>query len=265
MQEQNNKQGLLKTLGPGKSFGFGALFGFMIVTTIGFFMLLVSGVSLTNSVADSDNSGTVFGAATNTNTAVKTAPAAQPTAQIDIQPVTSDDHVRGNLEKAEVVIVEFSDTECPFCQRFHPTMQQVAEEYGDQVAWVYRHFPLDSLHPKARKEAEATECAAELGGNDGFWAYTDRLYEVTPSNNGLPESQLAEIATEVGLDSAKFQDCLDSGKYADKVQSHVQDAMASGGNGTPYSVAISLDGQIVPINGAQLFSSVKSTIDSLLN
>ena len=84
-------------------------------------------------------------------------------------PVTSEDHIRGDIN-APVKIVEYSDTECPFCKRFHTTMQEVYNEYGKtgKVAWVYRHFPLDQLHSKARKEAEATECAAELGGNDKF-------------------------------------------------------------------------------------------------
>lgn len=160
--------------------------------------------------------------------------------------------------------MEFSDLECPFCKQFHNTMQQVVDDYGDQVAWVYRHFPLDSLHPKARKEAEATECAAEQGGNDGFWAFTDRLFEITPSNDGLNLNQLPEIAGDVGLDVSAFQTCLDSGKYADKVEAQYQDAVAAGGNGTPYSVVISSDGTTVPLSGAQPISSVKTIVDSLL-
>lgn len=107
----------------------------------------------------------------------------------NVRSVGDSDHLRGD-PKATVKVVEFSDLECPFCKNFHRTMQQVMEEYSDKVAWVYRHFPLDSLHPKARKEAEATECAAELQGNDGFWAYVDKLFEITPSNNGLDPNLL---------------------------------------------------------------------------
>ncbi|MDP3725133.1 MAG: thioredoxin domain-containing protein, partial [Nanoarchaeota archaeon] len=88
--------------------------------------------------------------------------------------VSGDDHVRGD-KNAPVVVVEFSDLECPFCKSFHETMKTVLQNYEGEVAWVYRHFPLDRLHPKARKEAEASECAAELGGNDAFWAYVDEL------------------------------------------------------------------------------------------
>lgn len=103
-----------------------------------------------------------------------------------VNPVTPNEHIKGN-PNAEVFVIEYSDPECPFCKRFHETMKSVMQEYGDtgKVAWVYRHFPLDALHTKARKEAEAFECAAELGGNVKFWEYADKLFEITPSNDGL--------------------------------------------------------------------------------
>lgn len=181
----------------------------------------------------------------------------------NIAPISAEDHMRGNPDAA-VKLVEFSDLECPFCKRFHPTMQQLVDEYSDQVAWVYRHFPLDQLHSKARKEAEATECANELGGNDGFWAYTDRLFEITPSNNGLGLDQLPQIAEEVGLDRAKFEKCLDSGNYAQHIESDYQDAIASGGRGTPYSILIAKNGKKFPVSGAVPYSSLKSIIDLAL-
>ncbi len=180
-----------------------------------------------------------------------------------MKPVTSDDHIRGDIN-APVKIVEYSDTECPFCKRFHPTMQEVAKTYGDKVAWVYRHFPLDQLHPKARKEAEATECAAELGGNDGFWKYLDRLMEVTPANNGLDPAQLPQIAKYIGIDVAKFNECLSSGKYAQKIEEQVQDAVATGGNGTPWSIVVGRDGKKYPLSGAQPLEAVKQLIDVAL-
>ncbi|MBI2075487.1 MAG: thioredoxin domain-containing protein [Candidatus Harrisonbacteria bacterium] len=180
-----------------------------------------------------------------------------------VRAVAADDHILGDLD-APVKVVEFSDPECPFCKRFHGTMQQVVAEYGDKVAWVYRHFPLDSLHPKARKEAEAMECAAELGGNDAFWKYANRLYEVTPSNNGLDPAELPKIAQYVGLDAAKFSACLASGKHAERVAKDYNEAVASGGQGTPYSVVINASGKKTTIPGALPLDSVKAIIDEAL-
>lgn len=86
----------------------------------------------------------------------------------------SRDHIRGN-KKAKVVVIEYSDFQCPFCQRVHPTYKQILETYGDDVMWVYRHFPL-SFHPKAMPAALASECAYEQGGNDAFWKFADELF-----------------------------------------------------------------------------------------
>ena len=188
-----------------------------------------------------------------------------PTAAAPMRPVDATDHIKGN-PNAELVIVEYSDTECPFCKRFHETMQQVIDEYGKsgKVAWVYRHFPLEQLHAKARSEAEATECAAELGGNTGFWKYLDELFRVTPSNDGLPAAELAGIAGRAGLDRAAFEACRASGRHAKRVQTDYDDAVASGGSGTPWSIIIAKDGKKLPINGAQPYETVKQTIDALL-
>ena len=181
----------------------------------------------------------------------------------NIKPVTKRDHILGDAN-APVKIVEFSDTECPFCKRFHPTLQQIVKEYDGKVAWVYSHFPLDSLHSKARKEAEATECAAELGGNGKFWAYLDRLFAVTPSNDGLDPSQLPAIAAYVGLDQGAFSRCLESGKHVQRVADDLVDAGNSGGQGTPYSVVIAKNGKKFIVSGAYPYEAVKSTIEEAL-
>lgn len=182
----------------------------------------------------------------------------------NIRPVTANDHIRGNID-APVIVVEFSDLECPFCRRFHPTMQQIVENYKGQVAWVYRHFPLDNLHSKARKEAEATECAAELGGNDAFWSYTDRLFEIAPSNNLLDLAELPNVAEYIGLDRTAFETCLTSGRFKDKIASNLEDATNSGGQGTPYSIVIAKNGTKSVIPGALQYEQVKQIIDEALS
>lgn len=190
----------------------------------------------------------------------------QPTGDLEqMKPITANDHIRGNPD-AKVVIVEYSDMECPFCKRFHETMMQVTSEYGDKVAWVYRHFPLDQLHPvKARKEAVASECAAQLGGNDAFWKYTDRFFELTPSNNQTDvDTVLPKIAKEIGLDATRFATCLKSGKYDAHIEEEVQNAMATGGNGTPWSIIVTKSGKKYPLSGAQPADAVKQLIDIAL-
>lgn len=183
----------------------------------------------------------------------------------NMRPITSEDHILGN-PNAKLMIVEYSDTECPFCKQFHGTLKQVMSEYGDdgQVAWVYRHFPIDQLHAKARREAEASECANELGGSSKFWEYLDTIYVRTNSNDSLPESELPKIAKDVGLDVAKFNECLSSGRYSAKVQADYDDAVASGGRGTPHSIIVSRDGTKTVVQGAQPYANLKRVIDALL-
>lgn len=182
-----------------------------------------------------------------------------------VRSVSKDDHIRGNPD-APVKIVEYSDSECPFCKQFHGTMKQVMDEYGKtgKVAWVYRNFPLDQLHSKARTESVALECAGELGGNDTFWTYADRLYEITPSNDGLDLAELPKIAEFVGLNVQKFNTCLSSGKFTKHIDEDVQNAIITSGNGTPWSIVIAKNGKKYPLNGSQPYASVKQLIELAL-
>lgn len=93
---------------------------------------------------------------------------------IKFQPVTAEDHINGDIN-APIKIVEYSDIDCPFCKRFHGTLEEVRAIYGDKVAWVYRHSPIAQLHPDAFNKSHATECVAEIGGNDKFWEYLKLL------------------------------------------------------------------------------------------
>ncbi len=179
--------------------------------------------------------------------------------------ITGADHVRGDLNKAKVVMVEYSDFECPYCKRFDTTIQQVYKDYGADIAWVYRHFPLTSIHANATKEAEATECAAELGGNDAFWKYADALYARTASGGtGFALTKLGPLAKELGLDQKKFQSCLDSGKYTAKVQADEQGGETAGVTGTPATFVINRNGDSELIVGAESVANVKKVIDALI-
>lgn len=186
---------------------------------------------------------------------------AEPTPNYAALPQISDqDHIRGN-KNAQVVIVEYSDLECPFCKTFHPTMKQVMQDYGDKVAWVFRHYPLP-FHPKAQKSAEAVECATELGGNDAFWKMTDTIYEKMPD---LELSQLPDIASQIGLDQNQFKTCLDSGKYAKKISDESAGGTKVGVSGTPNAIIIGKNGKKEFVNGALPIAQLKPMIDKVLN
>ena len=183
--------------------------------------------------------------------------------EINLPPVTEKDHIVGS-RNAALVIVEYSDTECPFCKVFHNTMKEIVQDYEGDVAWVYRHFPIAQLHARATKEAEATECAAELGGNSGFWNYINKVFDTTNSNDSLDPSELPKIATAVGLDTTAFNACLSSGRHSQFIKDSISDAVKAGARGTPYSVIIAKDGTKVVINGAEPIAMVKAKIDALL-
>lgn len=195
------------------------------------------------------------------NAAAQQPPAAPqetfPTVQ-NVDPITDGDHINGN-RNAEIVLIEYSDTDCPFCQRFHPTMLQLKTEYGDRLAWVYRHYPLP-IHPRAEREAEATECVAELGGNTAFWTYLDKVLATANST----DTQLADLAAESGVNKANFQSCLTSGRNLAKVKAQTSSGQKAGVSGTPGTVAI-VNGQQKMIPGAYPYEQIKQLIEQMLN
>ncbi len=171
------------------------------------------------------------------------------------RPVASEEHFLGNKD-AKIVIVEYSDTECPFCKSFHKTMEQVVADSDGEVAWVFRHYPIPVLHSKATFEAEATECAWEQGGNDAFWKYINRLFDVTTSNDGLDKSELPKIATYAGLDVKTFNECLESGRQKEKVANDVSDGVKAGVRGTPSSFILVKGKLVDTIPGALPYDAV---------
>jgi len=175
------------------------------------------------------------------------------------------DHVRGN-PKAPISLIEYSDFECPFCKRFHDTSHRLVAQYGDKLNWVYRHFPLPSHNPSAQKQAEASECAAELGGNDAFWKYTDLLFQRTRAGGrGFPLAGLSALAREIGLDGAAFQTCVDSNRYEKRVQEDLEEGSSVGITGTPGSILINnLTGEVRPVTGAQPITVFEKAIQELL-
>jgi len=176
----------------------------------------------------------------------------------NVAPVTKDDHIIGDIN-TPIVIVEYSDFECPFCGRAHPILESVVEKYEGKVAWVYRHFPLNQIHPKATPYAEASECVAELGGNDAFWKFSDIIFATPPAL-----SQLTSIASGLGIDGGKFDKCMESDKHLAKIQAQTAEAVSTGGEGTPWSVIIAPDGSKFSVSGAQPITAWSQVIDQIL-
>jgi len=188
----------------------------------------------------------------------------QPPKIVDVRKLDKNDHVLGNPD-AKVTIIEYSDLECRFCQSFHTTMQKVMSTYGKdgKVAFVYRHFPLSQIHKNAQKASEGSECAAELGGNTKFWEFIDNVF-ADQQTQSKKVANLGAVAKDIGLDVTKFQTCLDSGKYTNKVLDEAKEGATFGVTGTPKSFIL-VDGKMVDeFGGAVPFESVKVTLDGIL-
>lgn len=183
-----------------------------------------------------------------------------------IRAIDENDHILGN-PNAPIVIVEYSDYDCPFCKNFHETMNTIIDEYGStgEVAWVYRHFPLDTLHPNAPGIALAAECVANLAGNDAFWTFSDLIFGERTTNAPTNVAKLSDYATQAGVtDIATYETCVSEGQFIDQVNEDFQDGINAGVRGTPHSIVIVGDQQI-EINGAQPYGNVKQIVDTLLD
>ena len=248
MAEQHSP---LKGMSQGKTFALGLVAGFLVLCTIGFFVLL-------NMVMDDDADGLVVkGGSDDVPAQVDPTPTAPTPTAITVKEVSDDEHIKG-AKNAKVTLVEYSDFECPFCTRFIPTVEQVLEKYPDDVRVVYRHFPLRSIHPNAAPAAAASECAADQGK---FWEFHDELFAQT---NGLNDAVYTTIAEGLGLNMSEFSDCVTSGKYASAVQEDEVSAQQAGGRGTPYTIVIGPNGETVPVSGAQPFAVVDAAIQGML-
>lgn len=181
-----------------------------------------------------------------------------------VRPVDADDHILGN-PNAPIVIVEYSDYDCPFCKNYHETMTRIMNDYGStgQVAWVYRHFPIEQLHPNAPGIALASECVADLGGNEAFWTFSDLVFGEREVNAQTNVTKLTSYAERAGVTGADFDACVEEGRFIDKVNEDFADAANAGAQGTPYSLVL-VGGQQGVINGAQPYEAVKQIIETLI-
>jgi protein-disulfide isomerase len=168
------------------------------------------------------------------------------------QTIATAGHPSRGPATAPIEIVEFSDFQCPFCQRANPTVEQVLKVYGDKVKFVYRHYPLPN-HPNARPAAEASVCADQQGQ---FWKYHDRLFAAPDK---LTDADLKSHAAAIGLDAAAFNTCFDAGAGRSRVEQDMKDANEAGVSATP---SFFINGR--SLEGAQPFEAFKQIIDEEL-
>jgi protein-disulfide isomerase len=143
--------------------------------------------------------------------------------------VRASDHVRGG-SNAPVTIIEYADFQCPYCQQMHASLQTAVNE--GRIRWVYRNYPLSSIHPLAFKEAEAAECA---GAQGKFWEYADALFaaQARISSSHAFDRELASLAQGINADPAAWKECLDSGQFAETIKNEMSEAEALQISGTP--------------------------------
>jgi len=180
------------------------------------------------------------------------------------------DYIYGKPD-AVISIIEYSDFECPFCKQFGEIPNKVVDAMPNQVNLVWRNFPLSFHDPMATKEAIATVCAAQQGGNAAFWKYTNSIFKTTRSNGqGMPSANgvdpLLALAKEQGLNIEKFDVCLQSEAAAKQVSADLQDGMNAGISGTPGVILINhKTGAFNVLAGAVPEDVLKQEVRNLLN
>jgi protein-disulfide isomerase len=170
----------------------------------------------------------------------------------------ADEHIIGRAD-APIVLVEYSDFQCPYCQMIHPTLKKIVSESDGQIAWVMRNFPLTSIHPQALPGAHAAECVTEQLGNDGYWKFADAVFA---DQSQLSPEHYAQLAKDLGVDMAKYNQCVSSTKYAAKIDQESLDAQQNGGGGTPFTVVVGKSVQ-APVSGALPYAQIMSVINAV--
>ncbi|PIN85123.1 MAG: disulfide bond formation protein DsbA [Candidatus Diapherotrites archaeon CG11_big_fil_rev_8_21_14_0_20_37_9] len=224
---------------------------------------LSSSVNNIKITGDSGSSGGTIVAAPNPS------PSPQPSDTTEIKALFEGVAAKEGSDDAEIVIIEYSDYQCPFCRSwYNQSKSQLNEEYIDtgKVQFIYKDFPLN-FHPMAQPYAEAARCA---GGQGKYWEMHDKIFDEqskfgqgTISN--LTQEDIKTWASDLGLDTGEFNSCLDSGKYTQEIQANLSEGQQVGVSGTPSFIIGKRDGTGQLIVGAQPYATFKSAIEALLN
>jgi protein-disulfide isomerase len=193
-------------------------------------------------------------------TATNPSAAAQQGATVtaNIPAPSASDHIIGS-PTAPIVLVEYSDFQCPYCQVIYPSLKRIVGESNGDVAWAMREFPLYQIHPQAVPAANAAECIAEQLGSAGYFKYADAVFNNQASLNA---AYSASLAKQFGADTTKYNTCISNSTYLSKIQQETADAENSGGNGTPFTVIVNTKtGKQYPVSGALPYAQLVSVIN----
>ncbi len=182
-----------------------------------------------------------------------------------VRSISDSDYVLGN-PNAPIVMIEYSDYDCPFCKQFHATMHQILDEYGvtGRLAWVYRQFPLVDLHPNAPQLSEAALCVGDIAGNSAFWTFSDAVFDSRDETDFTNVTKLPQFAEAAGVERSAFTECMNSDRMLDTLKADMADGLAAGAQGTPYTI-IRVGNQEAVINGAQSYNTVKAIVENLIS
>lgn len=181
-------------------------------------------------------------------------------------PVGEGDRILGKPD-AEVMIVEYSDIDCEYCERSREAMQQVMADYGTdgRVAWTFRHFPVIDLYPDSGTHAEAAECAALLGGEGAFWRFLDALAAQAPGASRFDPAGYPEVAELLGIPPAAFSSCVSEGRFEAKVRRDFENGLAIGADVAPFLVVIAEGAAPIAVSGYLPYEQLKAVVERALS
>lgn len=183
--------------------------------------------------------------------------------------VDASDLATGNT-KSKVIVMEYSDTECPFCAQLQPTIKQLKEEYQDKVSFVYRYFPLTQIHPNAFEEARAVFCVGTIAGSEKRAEYIDMLFseKMSKKNMTLQTGTKERFAKNLGIDEKTFSGCMSDQVSSDAINASIQDGVAAGVQGTPATFVLIKNKKgydvVSLVDGARPYEYIKAVIDEAL-
>ncbi len=219
--------------------------------------IVVAGIAIATAILASNGS---FKKVLGTNDNLPTFGSATDTTLTPFDPAT--DHIIGN-PNAPVMLIEYSDFSCPYCQVFHASMKQLMAEYGStgSVAWVYRSLPI--ITKDSPTIAYASECVAQLGGNDAFWKFSDELFNREQGTH-VDIATLTEKAITVGVDKTDYESCMAGSAHQARLQALMDNVIGLGVGGTPATFAI-VKGETYPIEGGALpYEQLKNALSKII-